>query len=719
MAITLKQYYGATRRHPEACVEASFPDSGEVHSLRVVAESLRRAGSPLPALETSVEFGLPEAVGTLASAILAVPVPPRWHCGRDGDTGWVCMTHANPLLARAALLRAHAAILAEEPASALLVQLMGGNVSIRRTTVLIMEAATALGLSATHVSQRAEVFQVGEGPAARSFYELANHHDSITGLKLATDKLASLDILRRMGMPTTSALPVSDTSAANQAVRRIGFPCVIKPIDRGKGVGVTTRIRAEHEVAAAVAHAARFSSFPVMVENHVEGHDHRMLVVDGKLLWVYRRTQPYVTGDGVSTVAALIGRENLRREAAGDAYLKPLVMDAAMERHLLEHHALAMDSIPPADAHIHLCGQANLAQGGTLKEVTANVHADNLAMAVQVARLFRVSALGIDFITPDISRSWKDIPSAIIEVNTVPGISGLGDACLALRTMMPGRLSGKVPTFVLIGDDAYLSEARRAVTATLTASGLTAGICAFMRPPPALRGAADAFRISRSVEVERLLLDPGMEALVVACAPADIERHGFPVHGCDLILAQSAEIIDGPAGLEHIKMLARRLVTGAADTAMVTREVEAILEPFLAQGQGGPRPVLEWTGDPIRHPDGTLTRTMRCWRVRALPRSGFQKGLPLDPADADPPAGGGMIGRDYLLHAVRRFAGIRLRETGSDHGSIRLFASAGGRSWDTPFVDVAVSVGPGQEQVLVDAIEYGVTAVNALIAGLD
>ena len=716
MTVRIRQYFGATRRHPEPCVEASFPLPEQVCSLRAVADRLRQAGTVLPSLDASRQFSLPEAVGTLACAILGKPVPPRWSWGSDNATGWVCMTHALPALARAALVRAHAAITdtgAGAPEVGPLIRLSGGNVRIRPTTVLVMEAAATLGLSASHVSDRADVFQVGDGSASRIFYELGNQQDGVTGHQLSVNKLAALDLLRRFGLPTTTAIPVATHGAALEAVREIGFPCVIKPTNRGKGLGVTTRIRSEHEVADAVDHAARVSQYPVMVENHVEGHDHRMLVVDGKLLWVYQRTPPYVTGDGISTVETLIARENERRMVADDAYLKPIIVDVALERYILEHYGLSPRSILADGQQAYLAGQANLARGGTLKDVTSAIHPDNRTMAIRAASLFRISALGIDFLTPDISRSWTVSPSAIIEVNAIPGISGPGDACLALATMMPRRLSGKVPIYVVIGDQPYQQATREIVARALAGLNLTVGTCDYMRPVPPVPRVADPFRAARSFEVESLLLDPGVDALIVCSTPAAIEQHGFPVNGCDVIFAAARDM----AALDYIRPLARQRVADTADAGTIGHAVLGVAEPYLGTEKGSARPVLELTGVAVPDADGNLSLTMRCWRVRALPRAAFRKTLPINSADADPVDG--MIGRDDILTAVHQFAGSRLRECGCDTATIRFLPAASGRSWDTPNVDVAVSMGPGSRDRLLASLEYGVTAVNALIAGLD
>ena len=47
----------------------------------------------------------------------------------------------------------------------------------------------------------------------------------------------------------------------------------------------------------------------VMVERHIRGDEHRLLVIGGKLVAATRGESAWITGDGRSTVAELIDRE--------------------------------------------------------------------------------------------------------------------------------------------------------------------------------------------------------------------------------------------------------------------------------------------------------------------------------------------------------------------------------------------------------------------------
>src|SRR3546814_17738348 len=77
------------------------------------------------------------------------------------------------------------------------------------------------------------------------------------------------------------------------------------PLDGNHGRGVSTALLNEAQVREgfeiAIKHSRR-----VVVERHLSGHDHRMLVVGGKVVAVAQRVPAQVIGDGYHNVADLI-----------------------------------------------------------------------------------------------------------------------------------------------------------------------------------------------------------------------------------------------------------------------------------------------------------------------------------------------------------------------------------------------------------------------------
>ena len=163
-------------------------------------------------------------------------------------------------------------------------------------------------------------------------------------------------------------------------------------------------------------------------------------------------------------------------------------------------------------------------------------------MAESLARCFHLDAAGIDFMTPDISRSWREVDCAVIEINATPGFSSDERAVQILQARFPPGCDGRIPTVMLIGgDEQLLMQAGDALQAKGVCTGVTdsrrtllAGQERFA-PPAAL---AD--------RVRGLLLDSSCDALLIGITPAEIEAQGFALDRCSLVLLSAETALSAP-----------------------------------------------------------------------------------------------------------------------------------------------------------------------------
>jgi cyanophycin synthetase len=88
---------------------------------------------------------------------------------------------------------------------------------------------------------------------------------------------------------------------------------------------------------------------------------------------------------------------------------------------LLEKRGYTPQTVPAAGETVYLRLTANLSTGGTAADMTDVVHPDNAEMAVRAIKAIGLDVGGVDFLTPDITQSYKDIGGAICEVNAAPG----------------------------------------------------------------------------------------------------------------------------------------------------------------------------------------------------------------------------------------------------------------------------------------------------------
>jgi cyanophycin synthetase len=638
---SFRQYFGPSARHARACIEVSFQLTDEQCDIAQFEPAL--ASLDLKIVDHLPDTPLPrdEAVSCLAAALLSRHA--SWwrdHGSDDGvdnvRRGWAALAYPFPAAAHIALDAAFDLVRGGSgiPASTAdkLRNLAKALKSVSEPKLWMLAAAELHGRGTATLNTQVEIYQIGEGAKGLHFHRMGNERDSFTGTLLERGKHTTVETLQQLGLPTTRGVRAATPEQAVAAIAQVGLPCVVKPVAMSRGAGVATNLRTAEHVAAAAAAAIEMSRREVMVENQVAGDDHRLMVVGGELLWAYRRIPASVVGDGEASIAALVERENLRRAAirgGTDGYLYKIATGEALTQILATRYGVGIDHVVPQGVRIDVAGQANIARGGVLDDVTGRVHPDNRALAIKVARLFRIGTMGIDFLTPDIARSWKDVPCAIIEVNRTPAVWGMGDACIAHRTLFPQRLAGQIPTVAVIGDEDYCADQGAALAQAFGAEGLRLTAARYSDPATAFQQVATA------------LLDPESDAIAVRCAPAYVAQHGLPLPRCDLVIVQDE------ARFGWLATCAPDLLRGTPSDAKLDHAVGKLARRYADPAQGGPLPVLE----PIGADDDAGEFRLKVWRTHAMPRAWFWAQVGVAAPDT-----AGLTTHDDLLAAVRALA---------------------------------------------------------------
>ena len=233
--------------------------------------------------------------------------------------------------------------------------------------------------------------------------------------------------LSTLGFPVPKGDIVSTFEEARAVAREIGYPVAVKPVVGHKGIGVTADVQDREELEFAFSRALKAigedQPQQVIVEKSISGSDFRLLCVNGRFVAATERRPASVVGDGKSTIAELIDRENrtaARRDTPTSALAK-IQCDEAMEMYLDEQR-LSLDSVVEADRIVYLRKVANLSAGGVSIDATPNVHPDNVVLAQDIAQHFQLTCIGIDAIAPDLTTSWQSGNFGILEINSAPGI---------------------------------------------------------------------------------------------------------------------------------------------------------------------------------------------------------------------------------------------------------------------------------------------------------
>ena len=306
----------------------------------------------------------------------------------------------------------------------------------------MIRAARARAIPFYRVVPEGRIFQYGQGKYGRHFVSTSSQLDSYTGYWLQHNKVTSNSLVRRLGFPGVEHAVVDTAANAVLLAGQMGYPLVIKPADGRQGQGVTVGVTSQEEVAVAFDQANAVSPGRVIVERLIEGQDVRLYALCGHYDYAVSRSPPRVLGDGAHTVTELINFENRRRPDEG--FPKKLKADPAMVA-VLRKQNLGLEDIVPVGHIVTLRSVPNASTGGTFVVVTDRVHDDNRRMVEAIARCFRLETVGIDFMTPDVTKSWREVRCAVIEVNSAPTILSAAPTGLLLERTFPGTFTGRIP----------------------------------------------------------------------------------------------------------------------------------------------------------------------------------------------------------------------------------------------------------------------------------
>lgn len=289
------------------------------------------------------------------------------------------------------------------------------------STDAIVQEAQARGIPWMSLGTRF-LIQLGYGVHQKRIQATMSAQTGILGVELACDKEGTKRILADAGVPVPRGTVINYFDELETAIEDVGgYPIVIKPLDGNHGRGITIDIRNWDEAEAAYD-AAREVSRSIIVERYYMGRDHRVLVVDGKVVAVAERIPAHVVGDGVSTIEKLIDQTNRdpNRGEGHDNVLTRIELDRTSYQ-LLERQGYTVETVLDKDEICYLRATANLSTGGIAVDRTDDIHPENVWLAQRVAKIIGLDIAGIDIVTEDITRPLREVDGVIVEVNAAPG----------------------------------------------------------------------------------------------------------------------------------------------------------------------------------------------------------------------------------------------------------------------------------------------------------
>jgi cyanophycin synthetase len=414
------------------------------------------------------------------------------------------------------------------------------NTRLGPSTGSIVEEAIARDIPWIRLNNQSLV-QLGYGKNQVRFRATMTEKTSSIAVDIASNKDETKRLLQEQAIPVAKGITISSVDGVNEAIKRVGFPLVFKPLDGNHGRGISTNINTYEDAVYAYEHAAKISR-RVIVERFVTGYDFRVLVIDNKMVAAALRDPAHVKGDGTSTIKQLIDKENEdpRRGYGHENVLTLISIDRDTED-ILEKMNYTLETIPAKGEKVFLKSTANLSTGGTSVDVTDQVHPQNVFICERISRIIGLDICGIDIMAQNLTEPLTENGGVVLEVNAAPGFrmhiapsEGLARnvAGHVIDMLYPPGKSARIPIIAITGTNGKTTTTRliaHIVKNNGHRVGFTTSDGIYVQNTLMVKGDTTG-----PVSSEFILRDPTVDFAVLETARGGILRAGLGFGFCDI-----------------------------------------------------------------------------------------------------------------------------------------------------------------------------------------
>jgi GNAT-family acetyltransferase (TIGR03103 family) len=280
---------------------------------------------------------------------------------------------------------------------------------------IITRAARRRGISVEIVNSQYGYFNLHFGGRSICCRESLTELTSAIAMSRCADKRVTRHLLTRVGVSMPEQVEANSEQTNREFLERHGR-VVVKPAQGEQGHGVSVDIDNEPDLNRAIQGAMQVAS-EIIIEQMVQGHDLRIVVIDFRVVAAAIRKPPEVVGNGHHTVLELIEKQSRRRRAAtGGESAIPL--DSETERCIKEAGHELTEKLPAGEVVV-VRKAANVHTGGTIHDVTDSLHPKLIEVAKRSAEVLDLPVVGLDLIVPSVHKPdyW------VIEANERPGLA--------------------------------------------------------------------------------------------------------------------------------------------------------------------------------------------------------------------------------------------------------------------------------------------------------
>ncbi len=280
---------------------------------------------------------------------------------------------------------------------------------------IIIDEARRRGIGVDIIDEESGYFSLAFGGRSLVCHESLSELTSAIAFNICSDKAMTRRLLTRHNLPCPDQIVAGDKSI-NESFFNKHKHIVVKPAVGEQGKGITINPNTAVDLNHAVEKAQQVCE-QVLLEEFIEGEDLRIIVINFEVVAAAIRRPAQVIGDNVSTVKELLIKQS-RRRASATGNISKIPMDDETKR-CIHAKGYQLDSIVPQGEIIPVRKTANLHTGGTITDVTAELHPSLAEAAIKAAEAINIPVVGFDFMVYSASQPRY----TIIEANERPGLA--------------------------------------------------------------------------------------------------------------------------------------------------------------------------------------------------------------------------------------------------------------------------------------------------------
>ncbi len=276
------------------------------------------------------------------------------------------------------------------------------------------------------VNPPGRLFSLSNEEKTHYFFRTRGDKVSNEAVEVGSEKDETKEVLKERGVPVPLGKGFPAEATDEEIIeysKTIDYPIVFKPTNASQGDGVVTNIQDDQGFLKALEYVRHDLGYgEVIVEQHVEGEEYRVYVVDDKVVAIYNRKPANIIGDGKHDIEELIGLKN--RERRKNARLNSCLIEMDIEiLEFIQEAGYALTSIPEKGERIYLRQKTNVSTGGDPLDAT-----DDLSDEIKQIAIDALKAIpgfthgGVDIIVNE--NRAQNVPAVVIELNPTAQIGG-------------------------------------------------------------------------------------------------------------------------------------------------------------------------------------------------------------------------------------------------------------------------------------------------------